>query len=621
MRFVACDSETVAFEPGNMAPPLVTFQWQEPGREPEYLTRRRGALRKIREFLTDRDVTLVLQNAAFDAVVWCANGLTREVFAAYDDGRILCTWVFERLGEIAGLTTRKKLNLATICKAHGVKLPFEAKGEEESEEAKRIARTFGQFLDADEIPEPWRAYMLGDCVVGKAFERQHRRFGQDVPLRAVAQFSELLFDLQLESAWGLQTSPYAVEALRARTEAKLAELRPMAQEWGFIRADGTRNMKAIKAAVEAAYAEAGRECPRTPKGAPMTKAMILEQSDDVRLEAFAHYGELLKLESTDLPLLERGILHPRSEIADTGRTILKKPPIQNMASKNGMRECIVPRPGHAFIDADYAGIELCAFAQVCVWELDDRRMAEFINRSGDPGYMHALVGALMAGEPSPEAFMAKVAAGKPGYKDIRTRAKNGNFGFMGGMGSKKFMDYIWLGSKGKIRLTLDESEAVKRAVYTANPTLPAYLRYVGSTEIGDSGTFEAVIPGSGILRRNMWYSAAANCRFQGLAAAVMARMLKRLAHACYLGELAGCRPAAFIHDQVLVEAPIRDVHEVDAIVTRIMRDAAREVMPDVLTRVESQAASCYSKDSVRVTDARGRLLVWRPEERPAVLVA
>src|ERR1043165_5706523 len=113
MRFVPCDSETEAFSPGNMAPRLVTFQWQEPGREPEYLTRRRGALAKVRELLGDPTCTLVLQNAAFDAVVWCANGLTREVFAAYDAGRILCTWVFERLGEIAGLSTRKKLDLAT----------------------------------------------------------------------------------------------------------------------------------------------------------------------------------------------------------------------------------------------------------------------------------------------------------------------------------------------------------------------------------------------------------------------------------------------------------------------------------------------------------------------------
>ena len=69
----------------------------------------------------------------------------------------------------------------------------------------------------------------------------------------------------------------------------------------------------------------------------MTAAMILEQSDNDRLEAFAHYGELLKLESTDLPLLERGVLHPRFELADTGRTITKKPAVQNITRLDARR--------------------------------------------------------------------------------------------------------------------------------------------------------------------------------------------------------------------------------------------------------------------------------------------
>lgn len=606
MRFVPCDSETVAFSPGDMAPELVTFQWQEPGGEPEYLTRRGGALAKVRALLVDPTVTLVLQNAAFDAAVWCANGLTAEVFAAYDAGRVMCTWVFERLGEVAGLSTRKKLDLATLCKAHGLKPPFEAKG---SDEAKDIATSFGQFRDALEIPEPHRGYLLGDCIVGKVFERQRKRFGADVPLSAVAQFSELMFNLQLMSVWGLRTSEDAIAALRERTAERLAELRPMATEWGFLRANGKRHMAVIKAAVEAAY---GPACPRTPKGAPMTAGMILAGSDDPQLQAFAHYGELLKLEGADLPLLSAGVLHPRYGLADTGRTICSKPNVQNLPGKSGARECVVPREGYAFIDADYAGVELCTFAQVCVWDLGDRRMADLINSSGDPGYMHAVVGAHLARESSPEAFMAGVRAERAGYKDIRTRAKNGNFGFMGGMGAQKFMDYIWLGSKGKVKLTLEESQAIRCAVYEANPSLPAYLKFIGSTELGDSGLFESACPITGMLRRGMWYTAAANCRFQRLAAIIMARMLKRLARACYLGELRGCRPAAFIHDQVLVEAPVADVHEVDAVVTRIMRDAALEVMPDVLTRVESQAAACYSKDAARVLDARGRLAVWRP---------
>jgi hypothetical protein len=583
VRYIGADSETERFSPGDMAPALVCVQWQELGSTERHIqTVRAGAVATIRAWLLDPDVTLVLHNAAYDAAVWCREGLTAEVFAAYEAGRMLDTHAYERLGEIAGFSTRKKLDLATCLKAHGLPAPpLKDEG---------LATEFGQFLDCLDIPEPHRSYALDDCAVIQLFARQRKRFERDVPMQALQTFSRTAFWLHLMSVWGLLTSPDAVESLRSHAEEQLAFLRPAAVEAGFLRANGTRNMAAIRGAVEEAYGPAA--CPRTPTGRAQTSALVLSESHDPALEAFAHYGELLKTVSADVPMLLSGILHPRYGIADTGRTTCSRPNVQNLPKKGGVRGCIVPAPGHLFLERDYSGIELCTFAQTCVWELGRHHMADAINSSGDPGYLHALLGGHLL-KCSPEELLKRRKSADPAVKDLaenaRTRAKNANFGFIGGLGYTKYVDYVRMLSKGKIILTLEESKALKRAWGEANPDGPAYLEWVGSTELPD-GTYEAVIPGSGILRRGMWYCAAANCRFQGLAAAIMAEAGWALVQACLLGELArfGVRVVAFIHDAFILEVPAGCEAEVDVIFERILREAAARVMPDVLTKSEAK---------------------------------
>src|SRR4051812_37562790 len=192
MRFIGADSETVPFSPGNQAPDLVCFQWQELGSDERHLqTRAAGALETIRGFLVAPDVTLVFHNGPYDAAVFCAAGLTREVFRAYQEGRVLCTYLFERLGEIAGLTGRKSGKLGSVCEAHGLPAP--------SLKDAGLATDFAQFLDADDIPEPHRSYALDDCIVIKLFERQLKRFGGQVPMRALQRLAYRQFCLQLSS--------------------------------------------------------------------------------------------------------------------------------------------------------------------------------------------------------------------------------------------------------------------------------------------------------------------------------------------------------------------------------------------------------------------------------------
>jgi hypothetical protein len=653
MRYVAVDSETVPFAPGDQAPALVCVQWQwlDENRDDStrhLLTRRRGALAQIRAWLVDPEVTLVLHNAAYDAVVWCAEGLVAEVFAAYEAGRILCTWVYERLGEIAGFSTRKKLDLATSCKAHGLPPPsMKDEVELPGRGLVKLARDFAQFYDADDVAEPHQTYALEDCLVGKLFQRQFKRFGADVKLTSLAAFSRTSFWLRLSSVWGLRSNGGLVAAFKADVEAQLSELRDRftlpddlaeyerrgvsrysahvhayalhraAELAAFLRPDGTCLVKSVLLPyVEQAY---GGAPPRTPTGLPQRSSTVLSESGDPSLEAFAHYGELTKAESSDIPMLEAGYLHPRYGFADTGRTTCSKPNVQNLPGGGPVRQCIEPAPGWCFLERDYSGVELCSFAAVASRLLGDHSMAEAINASGDPGYLHAVVGGQLLGC-SPEELLARRKAGDDLAENARTRGKNANFGFIGGLGYKTYVGYIRQLSKGKIILTEAESKAIRDAWAEAVPAGPRYLKWVGSTERAD-GTYEAEIPGVDILRRGLWYASAANCRFQGLAAAVMHRAGWLLAQACYVPGvnpvMFGVRLAAFVHDAFILECPVETVHEVDIEFERILRQAAEEVMPEVITRSEGHAAYSLAKkvDGQKVSrtvDAQGRLIPWTP---------
>lgn len=665
-KYYAYDSETVPFSPGDAAPTLVCIQFQsfatlDDASTRRLVTRAGGALDVVRRLLEDPDVVFVGHNIAYDMAVLCREGLTELVFAAYEAGRVLCTWVYERLGEIAGFSFRKDLSLDSAMKAHGLPPPthkdtwrlpdgsyadFASDAAARAAGATKLATDFGRFLnETDVLSEPHRTYALEDCLVGKLFQRQYRRFSADVPLDAVRAFSRTMFWLQLMSVWGLRTEGNLVEAFAIDVAQQLAELykiftmpaelaahleqkgrkfsghvaeraRQQCLEQGlFLRPDGTCVVNDVLLPyIEQAY---DGQPPRTPTGAPQRSALVLSESTDTHLQAFAHFGELTKANSADVPMLRRGLLHPRYGLADTGRTTCSNPNVQNLPGAGLVRQCIQPAEGWAFLERDYSGIELCTFAAVAGREVGDWSMADAINGSGDPGYLHAMVGGRLLGI-SPEELLKRRKAGDPLADDARTRAKNLNFGRIGGLGKKTYRGYVRMASKGKINLSEAEVDVLWPAWEEAVPAGPKYLKWVGTTELFD-GTYEAVIPGSGIKRRGMWYCAAANCRFQGLAAAIMHEAGWRLAKACYLpgGELYGVRPALFVHDAFVLEVRIGDLTEVDRIFDRILAEAAREVMPEVLTKSEGHAALSLAKrvgkEKVERVERNGRLIPWTPK--------
>jgi hypothetical protein len=634
MRYIGADSETIPFSSGDMAPELVCVQYQVLGSEERHVvTRVRGAVDLIRGWLTDPECTVVLHNAAYDAAVWCAAGLTKEVFQAYREGRVLCTHTYERLGEVAGFSTRKRLDLATTCEAHGIPAPS-GKGTE-------LAREFGQFLHSAEIPEPWRGYALDDCIVTKLFARQHSRYHKAVPMRALQLLSYRQFCLQLSAVYGLRVDARAVDALQETARRMLAELIPAAAEAGIIRWDkatrkGVRqmawvkNVKALQDMVAEAYdgnppmTEKPRKASEKWTPSVSTSRVTLLESGDPDLKVFADYGQWASVDSKDVPMLraagDGGIIHTRYNIADTLRTTSGgkgSVAIQNwktgINAKPGevvpqIRECVVPSPGMAIISVDFAGLELASFAQNAITQLGDYRMAEDLNSVVD---LHSRVGAmLMPSQPSYDTF--KKRKNEAEFYWWRQAGKGSNFGFQGGMSNPiKFARYCKM--QYQVPLTPAQAIAARAAWKESNPTGPAWLQHVSNSARID-GTYDAYLPGFGVTRKGVWYSAAANNPFQELGAFVCSEATIALTEAMYLpgGALTYARIIAHIHDEWLIEVPVEMVVEADRTIRGILSRIAGQTLPDVRSCIpEAKAMDRWSKRAKELRTPEGDLLVWR----------
>lgn len=627
---------------------MVCVQWQFSGTTERYIrTIRGGVLAQLRAWLLDPGVTLVLHNAAYDCAVWCAAGLTELVFQAYRAGRILCTYAYQRLGEIAGLAQRASGKLGAVCEAHGLPSPdLKDSG---------LALEFGQFIDVTEIPEPHRSYALDDCIVVKVFERQLKRFARDVPLTTLQRLSYRSFCLQLSSVWGLPVDQRAADALAATADAELERLVPAAVEVGIlewractrqgVRTLGwVRNQKLLQAMVTAAYnghppmteqtLTAKRKAAKTAKaraaaGLPPRKpwtpsvsiaAETLRESNDPDLVAFASYGEWAKVQAADVPMLRAGggLIHTKYDITDTLRTSAAKPAIQNwrtgLDAKPGtnvpmIRECVVAPEGFCIISVDMAGLELAAFAQNVYNQLGLRRMVDDLNTKVD---LHSRIGArLMPGGVSYDEFRRRLKDGDRDCYWWRQAGKGSNFGFQGGMSNpEKHARYCKM--QYKVAITPEQSKRARAIWREENPDGAAWLDYITSTEKPDK-SFDAYLPGFGMWRRGVWYCAAANNPFQELGAFMCSEGTIALTEAMYLqgGVLGDCRMLAHIHDEWLIQTPLTRLAEADRTIRGILTECARRVMPDVLSCVpEAKAMPRWSKRAKEVRAPNGDLLVW-----------
>jgi DNA polymerase-1 len=366
------------------------------------------------------------------------------------------------------------------------------------------------------------------------------------------------------------------------------------------------------------------DLPKTKTGRPSTGAETLEPFRDEYpwVDALLTYKELDKLASF-VREVDKNILHPRyTNIKATGRTSCSKPNVQNLPRRAGVRECFIPtKPNHVLIAVDYSQLELCTLAQVCYTRYGFSAMRDAINAGQD---LHKVFAA--------SVFNVDI---KDVTKQQRQLAKAFNFGKPGGLGHTKFVQFAW--DSYKVELDIDRAKELHEVWLNTFPEMRLYLKdktpekfemedgflwysvtrllqgerttskgkelhemaYAVAAEIAAGRDFspelwrevssEDVVLPTGFIRAKTDFCAARNTPFQGLAAA-------GAKCAMYRAFRDGLEMVAFIHDEIIIQAPEDKIPEYRARLERCMLDGMAEVVPDVKIAVAAEVMKRWVKE-------------------------
>lgn len=426
----------------------------------------------------------------------------------------------------------------------------------------------------------------------------------------------------------------------------------------------SKNMKAIRAAVVAAYAELGESVPMTAggedkvdpktgkvkKGGPpqvSTSRETLKNSMSDVFEPLLTMGEYDKLKTTYLPAFKRSVELGRicpshNPLCATGRnSVFGEENLNNQPRLPGVRECHrarqkltgfgFPDPdpllvdvseGFVYVSSDYKQIELCALSQVCLELIGWSNMAEAIKNGKD---LHILFAAVLLNITYEEAVrryemkpIGKTDKGKPilhplkiEIDEFRQRAKAANFGFPGGLGWRRFKTYA---KQYKVLLTDSESEVIRNNWLATFAEIPIYFKLIDRM-IKSTGSVTQLRTQR--VRGGLTYSEACNTLFQGLTADGAGHAVNRASEEMYLvpsSPLYGSRLVAFIYDELIIESPKKKASDAAKRLDQIMVEAMQWAIPDVPVACDATIMTHWSKKAARVELEDGTIAAW---EMPA----
>jgi hypothetical protein len=618
------DTETLPFGPARMAPPLVCLQvGDERGAE---IIPARDAESMVRALLEGDDL-LVGVNPAYDMAVLAEAypELRPLVFEKYERLEVLDLAIRQQLVDLAagslgwgivdGKNTKLRYSMAELAKRH-LDLDL-AKGEE------TWRLRYGELMDVPvaQWPAEAREYAELDVIVPAHI----------LPLVPAmpdeGRQTRSAFWIHLMSAWGMTTSPEAVDAFAASARTNYDRLSAELVALGFKRPDkqkrdgsweaGSRDTKVVMARIVAAYAAKGVPHATTPTGKACIDDAACIASGDPALVTYGEFGSASKTLSNDVPLLtmrpaKKGAprvprkplepIHARFHVLlETGDIGCSAPNLVNLPSEVGVRECFVPRPGFVYLACDYAGIQLRTWAQVCINILGYSTMAEALNAGECP---HTMIAAEILGEP----YAAVKARPKKEIYYHRQCGKVGNFGRQGGMGKKRLV-HAALNQYG-VSITETQAHGIIRAWERRWREGRPYLNWASQKTANGKTRIEQYY--SGRVRGGLGFCDLANGVFSALSYDALKDAGWLVAKACYVepdSVLFGSRIVNAIHDELLLEVPEEIGHECALEVARLMELGAEKWIPDVPAVVESTLMRRWSKKA-EPTYENGRLVPW-----------
>jgi DNA polymerase-1 len=631
---LALDVETFRIQPGLLIPKLVCLSVSDG--EQTRLYDRNGAIAVFRQLIADDTYELVGHHFVFDLAVLAKEtpGTLPMVFDGLRRGRLRCTMIRQQLIDIAedrfkfwrdkeGRAYKNTHGLAQLALRHlGIVLPKDPS----------IRTNFHELLGVpiDEWPANRRTYASDDATVDwKVAAAQDEYVGhEEFPTENLQMRSA--WALHLMSAQGIRTNPGRVAACRTQWLDERTDLDRELVATGLVRADGSKDTKAIAALVIAACQRQGVGVPVTPTGDVSLTKQVLKDCKDTILNKLVKRNQVSKYIETYLPLLLQGIELPFNAgyhtLVQSGRTSCGAGEesdvgnMQNLPRSGPVRECFEARPKKLFCATDLDTAEMRSLAEVCtVIGISPVILAEELRAGMDP---HVSVAAEFLGLPYEEA-MARYKAGDSSVDNARNLAKIYNFGLGGGMGAEGFVEY----AKGYgLDLELGETREGIATWKRHFREMPQYFRYI--TNKTKNGRATTRHPITGFVRAGTSFTELSNHYFQHLTACCAKESLCAITEECYLGRsqdgvfdghkkispLFGSRPVGFFHDDVTTEVPEEIAHEAAHRQVELMKGGADMYIKSV-PNGSSMVIMKHLHKKAKAVYSGGRLVPWTPPQK------
>ena len=510
---------------------------------------------------------VVGQNVAFDfgCIAAAFPDLLPGIFGLYERGQVHDTRIREQLIAIAmGTFDRRRFSLADLVKNYqGISI-----GGKTGDVWRLKYHQLDGVLDLDDWPAAAKQYALDDIrYTREVFEAQERlSLSTDagrmvMPLKDEADQTRAAWALHLIGIYGMKIDQEKAAAWIAEVEADAAKAFEIATAAGFMRTNGTKDLSVLRGMLDQAY---DGKAPRTEKGSIKTDTDTLKNSGHPTLLAYSESKAAEKLANTYAPILKNGpTVHPSYQaLVKSGRTSCRRPNMQNPPRGGGFRGCFKPRDGRAFVLCDYDQIELLALGQIHLWMFGSSALVDAVNAGRD---LHLEVAAKLNPE-DPPAF--------------RQFAKVANYGFPGGLSAESFMEY----AQGfGLDVDRDQAEEIRAAWLDTWPEMRGYFREIGNaTRWGNTTVIQWI---SERQRGGCSFTQAANSYFQGLVADGAKAALWEVSRQVYTdpaSDLFGCPVVAFLHDEIILEAPIGVKAGAAAVaLEKTMVETMRRFIPDV----------------------------------------
>lgn len=195
----------------------------------------------------------------------------------------------------------------------------------------------------------------------------------------------------------------------------------------------------------------------TPKGAPATSESVMLRLRDKHpcIDTILEYKEKSKMLGTFITSWEGRLrdsrLHPSFKLhgTSTGRLSCEEPNLQQVPRNPKLRSLVCAPPGFTFVEADFSQVELRVAAMLS----GDPRLIELFCTGVD---IHTNTAEMVSGRKLGDIDPKEA-------KEWRKKAKAVNFGFLYGMGARKFQEYAR--DKYGVAFSIEEARHIRQKFF------------------------------------------------------------------------------------------------------------------------------------------------------------